>query len=105
MHIPNWVKFCPFDLKSFNGNENLISIKGHHSATNLRKIAVNNASLDIVDMNAYTNGEILSTCSQDFDRKLRNERKITEKNKVYTYKITCNQLITMLVLHNLYILQ
>ena len=79
MHKPNMVKFCPFDLKSFNGNENLISIKGHHSATNLRKIAVNNASLDIVDMNAYTNGEILSTSSQDLTGNLGMREKSQKK--------------------------
>ena len=70
MHTENLVKFCPFDLKLLKRNKILTSIKGHNSATNLRKMINNNPNLDIVNMNAYTKfGEILSICSQDIERK------------------------------------
>ena len=53
-----------------SGNENLTSIKGHNSVTNVRKIAGNIPKLDLVSINAYTIfDEILSIGSQDIERK------------------------------------
>ena len=41
-----------------SGNEILnaivISVKGHNSITNVRKMMCNNPNLDLVDINAYT---------------------------------------------------
>ena len=53
---------CP---QVIEGNRFLVSIKGHNSVTNLRKMTGDNPNLDIVDMNAYIKlGEILSICFQ-----------------------------------------
>ena len=53
-----------------SGNENLTSIKGHNSVTNLRTMTVSNSNLDLVNINAYTQFcKILSICSQDIERK------------------------------------
>ena len=50
--------------------EILISIKGHRSVSNLRKMTGYNPNLDLVSINAYIKfGEILSICSQDIDQK------------------------------------
>ena len=40
-------------LQVIEGNKFLVSIKGHNSVTNLRKMTGDNPNLDIVDMNAY----------------------------------------------------
>ena len=70
MCIQNLVEFCPFILKILRGNKILTSIKSHNSVTNLQKIMVNNPSLDLVNINVYTQfGKILSTPSQDIERK------------------------------------
>ena len=53
-----------------SGHENLISIKGHNSVTNLRKITGNNLKLVLVNINAHTKiGQILPVSSQDIERK------------------------------------
>ena len=71
MHIQLSVTFCLFVLKVLNGNEILTSIKGHNSVTNNKKITDNNLNLDLVNTIEYIKfGEILSICSQDFERKL-----------------------------------
>ena len=62
----NFVKFHPFVLKILSENENLTSMKGHNSVTNLRKMTGNNPKLDLVIFNAHTRfGQILSISSQD----------------------------------------
>ena len=74
MHIQNLVKFNPFVLKILGENENLTSIKGHNSVTNLRKMKVNNPKLDLVNINAHTKfGKIQSICSQDIGRKRKSD--------------------------------
>ena len=46
-----------------------MSIRGHNSFTNLRKMC-NNPNLDLININANTKfGKILSFCSQDVERK------------------------------------
>ena len=54
MFIQNLVKFCPFVLKILSGNEILTSIKGHYSATNLRKMTVYHPNLDLINVIVYT---------------------------------------------------
>ena len=50
--------------------ENLISIKGHNSLTNMRNMTGNNRIQDLANINAHTKfGEILSICSQDNEQK------------------------------------
>ena len=57
------------------GNENLISIKGHNSVTNLRKITGNNPKLDIVHINAHTqSGQFISIILVILNR---NKKKLT----------------------------
>ena len=47
-----------------------MSIKGHNSATKLRKITGNNPNLDLVNINAYTKfSQNLSICYKDIERK------------------------------------
>ena len=59
MHILNLVKFCKFVPKILSRKDVLVSIKGHYSGTNVRKIMCNNPNLDLVNMNAYIQfGEI-----------------------------------------------
>ena len=66
----NVVKFYPFVFKILSGNENITSIKGHNSVTNLRKMTGNNPKLDLVNINAHTKfGQILSIHSQNIERK------------------------------------
>ena len=68
--IQNLVKFCQFVLKILSGNEILMSIKGRNSVKILRKIAVNNPKLDLVNVDVYTKfGQILSICSHDIEQK------------------------------------
>ena len=63
MHRKSLVKLYPL-----SGNENLTSIKGHNSVTNLRKMKGKNPNLDLVNINAYTKfGKILSICSQAYN--------------------------------------
>ena len=59
------MKSYPFSLKILSENEILISIKGHNSVTNLRKMSGhNNPKLELVNKEAYTKfGQILSICS------------------------------------------
>ena len=55
---------------SLSGNEILISIKGHNSVTNWRKMTGNNLNLGLVNSKAYTKfGQILSIYSKDIERK------------------------------------
>ena len=49
------VRFCPFILKIFSGNEILTSIKGRNSVKILQKLTSNNPKLDLVNVNVYTN--------------------------------------------------
>ena len=46
------VKFCPYVIEMWSGNELQTSIKGHVSVTNLRKMTHNNTNL--VNINAFT---------------------------------------------------
>ena len=70
MHIQKLVKFYQLVLKILSGNENLTSIKGYNSVTNLRKMTGNNSKLDLVSIFAHTKfGQILSVSSQDIERK------------------------------------
>ena len=74
MHTQNLVEFYHVVLKKLNGNEILnkilTSIKGYNSIKNVRKMMCNNPNLDLANINAYSKfGEILSTCSQDIERK------------------------------------
>ena len=72
-YIQNLVKICPIDLKLLNEKWILTSIKDHNSATNLREMT-KQSMLDFVNMNAHTKlGEIVSTCSQDIERKQNSE--------------------------------
>ena len=55
-------------------NENLTSIKGHNSVTNLRKKAGNNPNLDLVNNIAQTKlGQILSISSQNIEGKQKSD--------------------------------
>ena len=59
-----------FVLGILGGNENLTSLKGHNSVTNLQKMTGNNLNKDHSNINAHTIfGLILSIPSQDIDRK------------------------------------
>ena len=70
MHIQNLVKVYPFVLKILSRNENLTSIKGRNSVTNLRQMTGNNPNLDLVNINAHTKfGQILWIRSQDIEWK------------------------------------
>ena len=70
MYIQNLVKFYQSVLKILKGNENLTSIKGHNSVTNLRRMTGNNPTLDPVNINTHTKfGQILSINSQDIEPK------------------------------------
>ena len=60
----NLVKFCPFILKILRINEILTSIKGRNPAANLRKMALYNPNLDLINVNVYT-----KFGSQDIERK------------------------------------
>ena len=53
MHIQGLVKLYQFVLKILSRIENLTSIKGHNSVTNLRKMTGNNPNLDLVKINAH----------------------------------------------------
>ena len=65
-----FVNLFLFVLKLLRGNEILTSINGHKSVTILRKTTGNNSSLDLVIINKFSKFcEILSSCSQDIDRK------------------------------------
>ena len=55
---------------SLSGNKILISIKGHNSVTNWRKMTGHNPNLDLINSKAYTKfGPILSFCSKDIKQK------------------------------------
>ena len=70
MYIQNLVEFCPSILKILSKNQFLISIKGHVSIANLRKMTIYNTNLDLVHDNVYTKfGWILSIHSQDIEQK------------------------------------
>ena len=70
MCIQNLVEFCQFVLKILSGNEILKSIKGRNSVKILQKITGNNPKLDLVNDDLHPKfGRILSTCSQDIERK------------------------------------
>ena len=55
MCIQSLVKFCPLVLKILSGNAILTSIKGHNSVAKLRNLPLYNPSLDIINVNVYTN--------------------------------------------------
>ena len=70
MCIQILVTFCQIVLKILSGNEILTPIKGCNSLKILRKIMGNNPKLDLVNVDEHTKfGQILSICSQDFERK------------------------------------
>ena len=68
MCIQNLVKFCPFILKIWSKNLILESIKGRNSVANLRKKAIYNTNIDLVNDDVYTKfGLILSFRSHDIE--------------------------------------
>ena len=68
MCIQNLIKFCPFILKIWRQNQILESIKGRYSVANLRKTAIYNTNIDIVNGDVNTEfGLILSIYSQDIE--------------------------------------
>ena len=70
MCIQILVTFCQIVLKILSGNEILTSIKGRNSFKILRKMMGNKPKLDLVNVDVHTKfGQILSICSQDFERK------------------------------------
>ena len=70
MCIQNLIRFCPFVLKIFSGNEILTSIKGSNFVKILQKMTGNNPKLDHVNVDVHTNfGQILSIHSRDIERK------------------------------------
>ena len=70
MCIQILVTFCQIVLKILSGNEILTSIKGRNSVKILRKMMGNKPKLDLVNVDVHTKfGQILSICSQDFERK------------------------------------
>ena len=74
MHIKILDKIYLLVLKILSRNENLTSIKGHNSVTNLRKVTGNNPKLDLVNINAYKKfGQILSISSENIERKRKPE--------------------------------
>ena len=54
MYIQNLVKFCTFIIKILSKKQFLISIKGHNSVANLRKMMLYFTSIDLVNDNVYT---------------------------------------------------
>ena len=61
---------CKILFKNEILNEILTSVKGHNSVTDKRKMMRINPNIDLVNINAYIKFcEILSTCSQDIERK------------------------------------
>ena len=48
------LSICFKDIEQKRNSELLISVKGHNSITNLRKMTGNNPNLDLVSINAYT---------------------------------------------------
>ena len=70
MCIQNLVKFCPFILKIWRKNKILMSIKGHNSVANLRKMMFYNPNVDLGNANVDTKFcLILSIHSQDMEQK------------------------------------
>ena len=68
--IQNLVGFCQFVFKILSGNEILTSIKGRNSVKILQKMKGNNPKIDLVNVDVHTKfGRILSTRSQDIERK------------------------------------
>ena len=78
VNINTYTKFCrilSIFLNILSGNENLTSIKGHNSVTNMRKTTGNNPNLDLVNIIAQIKfGQILSISSQDIERKRNSEQ-------------------------------
>ena len=78
MCIQMVVTFCQFGLKILSGNEILTLIQGRNSVKILGKMTGNNPKLALVNVDVHAKfGQILSICSQDFERK-RNVNGITE---------------------------
>ena len=64
MCIQNMVKFCPLILKILSGNEILTSTEGYNSVANVQIIVLYNPTLDVMNVNVYTNFG-----SQDIERR------------------------------------
>ena len=85
MCIQNLVGFCQFVLKILSGNEILTSIKGHNSVKILRKMTGNNPKLDLVNVDVHTKfGQILSSHSQDIERKRNVHGRTESRNHRFT---------------------
>ena len=68
MCIQNLIKFCLFILKIWSKNRILESIKGRNSVANLRKTAIYNTNIDLVNDDVYTKfGLILSISSHEIE--------------------------------------
>ena len=71
MCIQNLVSIYLFVLKILSKNQILRSIKGRNSIANLRKTAIYNTNVDLVNDNVYTKfGLNRSICFRDIEQKL-----------------------------------
>ena len=71
MYIQTLVSFCQFVLKILSKNQILTSIKGRNSLANLRKTAIYNTKVDLVDDNVFTKFDLnRSIRFKDIEKKL-----------------------------------
>ena len=74
MCIQNLVSFCQLVLKILSKNQILTSINGRNSVANLRKTAIYNTKVDLVDDNVLTKfGLNQSIRFQDIEQKLNSD--------------------------------
>ena len=74
MCIQTLVSFCQFLLKILSKNQILTSIKGRNSLANLRKTAIYNTKVDLVDDNVFTKfGLNRSILFKDIEQKLNSD--------------------------------
>ena len=85
MCTQNLVGFCQFVLKILSGNEILRSIKGYNSVKIFRKMTGNVPKLDLVNVDVHTKfGQILSSHSQDIERKRNVQGRTERRNHGFT---------------------
>ena len=74
MCMQNLVSICLFFLKILSKNQILTSIKACNSVANLRKTAIYDTNIDLVNDNVYTKfGLNQSFCFQDIEQKLNSD--------------------------------
>ena len=74
MCIQTLVSFCQFALKILSNKQIVTSIKGRNSVANLRKTAIYNTKVDLVDDNVFTKfGLNRSIRFQDIEQKLNSD--------------------------------